>query len=292
MSDMSDPSQEINHQEAASPFGEEMGTAEAAIAPQKHPNSTDAEPWQPLREDRLWTLTDVGGFFLFALVTMVVSLGIVMGSFTLLNSGLNWGLTLSHPQVQTPIAVLVQSVWELFWILFIYQIVVVKYGLKFWESLQWKPAGVPMFRYLLAGSILSLALQLLFQFIPGRPDLPIEKLFDTPASAYLMAFFGIGVAPFVEELVFRGFFLPVFERRWGAAAAVIMTGTLFAAIHAAQLGGVGPELLALLLVGLILSFVRVQTGSLIPSFLVHLGYNSTLFLLLFVATNRFQTLKG
>ncbi|MSO19281.1 MAG: CPBP family intramembrane metalloprotease [Acidobacteria bacterium] len=289
---MSDPSQEFNHQEAASPFGKGRGTVEAAIAPQEHPNSTDAEPWPPLPEDRLWTLTDVGSFFLFALVTMVVALGIVMGSFTLLNSGLNWGLTLSHPQVQTPIAVLVQSVWELFWILFIYQIVVVKYGLKFWERLQWKQAGVPMFRYLLAGSMMSLAIQLSFQFIPGRPELPIEKLFDTPASAYLMAFFGIGVAPFVEELVFRGFFLPVFERRWGAAVAVVMTGTLFAAIHAAQLGGVGPELLALLLVGLILSFVRVHTGSLVPSFLMHLGYNSTLFLLLFVATNRFQTLKG
>ena len=47
----------------------------------------------------------------------------------------------------------------------------------------------------------------------------------------------------------------------------------------------------LLIVGLILSLVRAKTGSLKPSFLVHLGYNSTLFILLFLTTNRFQTLS-
>ena len=140
------------------------------------------------------------------------------------------------------------------------------------------------------GFMLSIGIQLLSQLLPKRENLPIERMFDTPASAYLLAFFGICVAPFMEELVFRGFIFPVLERRVGAGLAVLITGATFAAIHAPQLGGGGAELGAMMVVGIILSMIRARTGSLKPSFLVHLGYNSTLFILLFVTTNRFQTL--
>lgn len=252
---------------------------------------TDAGHWSSPVGEKHWDLADLGLFVLFALGTMVVVGLAVIGGFKLLNSGLGWHLSLDSPGVQTPVAVLVQVVWELLWLGFIYQIVVVKCGLNFWKGLKWELAPVSTGSFLLFGFALSIAIQLFSQLLPKRDNLPIEQMFDTPASAYLLAFFGIVVAPFMEELVFRGFVFPVLERRWGVGLAVLVTGSTFAAIHAPQLGGGGPELGAMLAVGLILSLVRARTGSLKPSFLVHLGYNSSLFILLFVTTNRFQTLS-
>ena len=192
---------------------------------------------------------------------------------------------------QTPVAVLVQMLWELLWLGFIYQIVVVKCRWNFWRGLKWEETPVSVGTFLLGGFALSIGVQMLSLLMPKRENLPIEQMFDTPLSAYLLAFFGVCIAPFMEELVFRGFVFPVLERRWGVGLAILLTGGVFAAIHAPQLGGGGPELGAMLIVGLILSLVRAKTGSLKPSCLVHLGYNSTLFILLFLTTNRFQTLS-
>jgi membrane protease YdiL (CAAX protease family) len=244
------------------------------------PLPTGLPPYISPSSTRLWTFGDLGLFLLFALVTMVVAGGTVVGTFSALNKILGWGMSMDQTSVQTPIAVLVQMLWEFLWVVFIYYIVVEKYRLDFWKGLKWNPTIPRAANYLFGGFVLSVVIQLLSQLFPKSSEMPIEKLFDTPSSAYLLAFFGICVAPFMEELVFRGFFYPVIERRWGALA-----------IHAQQVGGVGPELLAILVVGLTLSAVRAITGSVKPSFLMHLGYNSTLFILLFVSTNRFQTLS-
>jgi len=254
--------------------------------------AANAESLLPGTSEKLWTFADLGLFLLFALASMVVAAGTVIGGFSVLNRVLGLGMGVDDSVAQTAIAVSIQGLWEICWVVFIYQIVVEKYQLGFWKGLKWDLGNVQPSKYVLGGVALSIAIQLLSQFFPKRADMPIEKLFDTPFSAYLLAFFGICVAPFIEEMVFRGFFYPVLEKRWGTVAAVLITGTSFAALHAQQVGGFGPELLAILAVGLTLSTVRAMTGSLKPSFLIHLGYNSTLFILLFISTNRFQTLAN
>ena len=246
----------------------------------------------PEPSERLWTFADLGLFLLFALASMVLAAGTVFGGFSALNKILGLGMSIEDSVAQTAIAVSIQVLWEICWVVFIYHIVVDKYRLGFWKGLKWDHGNVQPSKFVLAGVALSIAIQLSSQFFPKRADMPIEKLFDTPSSAYLLAFFGICVAPFMEEMVFRGFFYPVLEKRWGTVAAVLITGTSFAALHAQQVGGIGPELLAILAVGMTLSTVRAMTGSLKPSFLMHLGYNSTLFILLFISTNRFQTLAN
>ena len=134
--------------------------------------------------------------------------------------------------------------------------------------------------------------QLLFYLSPSEKELPIEKLFTSPAAGYLLTAFGICVAPFVEELVFRGFFYPVFERLWGFVTAVVVTGLLFALIHASQLWGGWREIAAIFVVGLTLSYFRGKTGSLVPSFLMHLAYNTALFVSLYFSTDHFRALNG
>ena len=107
----------------------------------------------------------------------------------------------------------------------------------------------------------------------------------------MMAIFGVTVAPFVEELFFRGFLYPVLARRLGVIPGVILTALPFALLHASQLGNAWGPLVVLLVVGVVLTAVRAVTKSVAASMLVHVGYNLTLFSLLFVASGRFQHLE-
>jgi membrane protease YdiL (CAAX protease family) len=79
--------------------------------------------------------------------------------------------------------------------------------------------------------------------------------------------------------------------RWGRFLAVLLTSTGFALVHAEQLGQAWGPLLVLFLVGLVLTLTRVVTRSLAPGYLIHMGYNLTLFSLLYVGTDHFRHLE-
>ena len=175
---------------------------------------------------------------------------------------------------------------------FIYLMVTWKYRRRFWEAVRWKAVGEQTSLFLTAGVMLAFASQLIPVLFPSDRPLPIEKLFNSPTSGYLLAAFGILIAPFVEELVFRGVMYPVFERRLGLMLAVVLTAALFAAIHAPQLGRGWPQVTAIFVVGLALSYARGRTGSLVPAYLIHLSYNSTLFVLLYISTDHFRKLPS
>lgn len=239
-----------------------------------------------------WKLSDLGLFIVFAIITFLFANAVATGVFLLLRRSLGGNLRPQELLAQTPFLVVMQVIWETLWLLFIYHTVSVKYRQPFWQGIRWlrTPRG-PKF-YLLGGIVLAVVAQAVFSLFPSENNLPIEKLFSSPGSAYLLALFGICIAPFMEEMVFRGFFYPVFERLWGFVAAVLFTALLFALIHAPQLGGGLSEMVAIFCVGVVLSYARGKTGSLLPSYLLHLGYNATLFVSLYLTTNHFRTLQG
>jgi len=84
-----------------------------------------------------------------------------------------------------------------------------------------------------------------------------------------------GVAPFFEELLFRGFLLPVLARKQRLAAALVLSALLFAAIH---LQPAGLPVLATL--GLVMGLAMRHTGSLRTPILVHACWNGSLFVLM------------
>jgi membrane protease YdiL (CAAX protease family) len=69
-----------------------------------------------------------------------------------------------------------------------------------------------------------------------------------------------------------------------ASGAVVFSAALFAILHAGQLAGNWGGVLLIFLVGCVLSVVRHRTNSIIPSFVVHTTYNSTLFLLFAISS--------
>ncbi|MFB3815626.1 MAG: lysostaphin resistance A-like protein [Terriglobales bacterium] len=184
----------------------------------------------------------------------------------------------------------VQTAAYLFVVGFMYLLVRRGYGRPFWRTVGWKWPG-SRWIYAVGGVLLAVAIELLSLVVPIPKSLPIEHLFNTPADAYVMAVFGITVAPLVEELFFRGFLYPALARRLGIVAGILITAFAFALIHASQLGHAWGPVLLLFIVGAALTVTRAKTASVAASFLVHVGYNLALFAMLYVYTDQFQHLE-
>ena len=169
-----------------------------------------------------------------------------------------------------------------------------KYRTRFLEAVRWNmPPAALAWGAFAAGAGLGLATQLLSgllqRWIPK--SLPIEQFFRTPASAYALAAFGILVAPVVEELFFRGFLYPALARPLGTGLAIVLTAGGFALIHSDQLAHAWAPLLVLFAVGMVLTLVRARLKSVAVCVLMHMGYNSTLFTLLYIATQGFRHME-
>jgi membrane protease YdiL (CAAX protease family) len=197
--------------------------------------------------------------------------------------------------------------------------------------------------YLLAGMMLSFALQGIAHFLPIPKELPMDRFFRTPGEAWALSLFGVTLAPLLEELFFRGFLYPVLVRRFGAAIlvlaaatglsliytgklgwtrgllpallmvglalairgsldqvtarrfgvaiAVLATAVGFSLIHAAQLGRAWGPVLVIFIVGMTLTLTRALTKSVAASLIMHMAYNGTLSILLFVGTDGFRHLE-
>ncbi len=160
----------------------------------------------------------------------------------------------------------------------------------FWQAVGW--TWPPNWRaYLGAGVALSLGLQAFAHFLPMPKELPIDRFFTTPAQAWVLTIFGMTLAPLMEELFFRGFLYPVLARRWGVGASVLITAVCFGMIHAPQLGRAWGPVLIIFMVGIALTVARAVTKSVAPGFLMHLAYNGTISIALFVATGGFRHLE-
>ncbi len=68
--------------------------------------------------------------------------------------------------------------------------------------------------FLGVGVLLSVAVQLLSNFLPIPKTLPIDDFFRTPSDIWLVALFGTFIAPPFEELAFRGFLFPSLASAW------------------------------------------------------------------------------
>jgi uncharacterized protein len=161
----------------------------------------------------------------------------------------------------------------------------------FLSAIRWNwPARTVLWFYL-CGIVLAFTVEGLAHFLPIPKSLPMDKFFNDATSAYLMAFFGILVAPVLEELFFRGMLYPTLRRGLGLAVAVLLTAAAFAAIHGAQLGYAWAPILSIFIVGLVLTLIRERTGSVAASVLTHSGYNFTLFALLWIGSDHFHHLE-
>ncbi len=160
----------------------------------------------------------------------------------------------------------------------------------FLRAIHWNwPSNVAV--YVLAGFVLSIALQVLAHFLPIPKELPIDTFFRTPAEAWALGILSVAMAPLMEELFFRGFLYPVLARDIGVPIAVIVTAFCFAALHGAQLMFSWGPVLVIFIVGLVLTLVRAKTNSVAAGVVIHMAYNGTITVAMFAATDGFRHLE-
>jgi membrane protease YdiL (CAAX protease family) len=93
------------------------------------------------------------------------------------------------------------------------------------------------------------------------------------------AVLAIGLAPPIEELVFRGVLYAGFAQRWSPRVAGTISVAMFVSLHVAEIGAYVPAWLAIAAVGGLALRARVVTGSLVPALALHASYNLGLVLL-------------
>ncbi len=109
---------------------------------------------------------------------------------------------------------------------------------------------------------------------PGGSNPLLEMVLTTPdpTALLLLASTALLLAPLFEETLFRGVLLPVLARRWGSAWGVVLSALCFALAHL-SLG----ELLPLFVLGLGLGWLRLRSGRLGASVVMHGLWNGLTF---------------
>jgi hypothetical protein len=234
----------------------------------------------------VWTGWDVVKITIIAIVSLVFFSLLVL----MVATGLPMFKAMSLKDLSTDARLAVISQFlayaATFW--FVYRLIARHYAVSFADGLHWRWPRTKWFAFLLGGVVVALAFQALSRLLPIPKQLPIDQFFKTPAAAWSLAIFGTFVAPLAEELYFRGLLFPVLKRSVGMNGALVITAFGFALLHGAQLGMAWAPILVLFLVGLVLTMVRAATHSLAASTLLHIGYNATLFSLLYVSTGGFR----
>ncbi len=174
----------------------------------------------------------------------------------------------------------------------IYGLVALRGRLPFWQALRLRRLSLAKAAGCLGGGfILAIAVELAPAIFPDKTKFPLQDLFSSPGVAYALSAFAVLLAPFMEELVFRGILFAIFEDQVGLRFSIVVTAVLFTAMHIPEYQGAWNHIFLLLLVGLVFSLARGLTGSLAPSIFLHTAYNLCQVVILFFATDHFRHLQ-
>lgn len=260
-----------------------------------------------------WSWPHLLVFLVFWFVSQV-AIGIVALAYYSTNRHLSQSQLRKFLETDPKFLVGTTILWSALMLLFLYVTLSVLRGSPFWSSLGWKKLdansgtgkGRP-WMYFLSGCGLSLFVAIASSRVKDADHTPIQELFKNRNGAMLLMVMAVFVAPLVEETLFRGYLYPVLARiissvaqffgmesptalRIGVASSILVTGLLFGLLHAPQLGWTLGLVGLLTLVGVIFTFVRAWTGTVLASFLLHLGYNSFIAVTSIVVTKGFTQL--
>jgi hypothetical protein len=204
-----------------------------------------------------WTPRDVAWALMMAI--MWVMLFVVIGG---VGQRLGWTIDPGLVVVLGTLVLLIPA-----WYFSIY-----KYGLS-WADLGlrgFKPATVGLGCGLM---LVSLLFNLIYATLLGffglqiQPD--IDAMFNSTKFPLTLLIGGAVVAPFVEEIFFRGFVFPGLRNRWNWQVAAVVSAGLFAMAHI-----IPTAILPIFILGLIFAFLYQISGSIWPSIFMHMLTNS------------------
>jgi membrane protease YdiL (CAAX protease family) len=218
-----------------------------------------------------WSLRDVGltvGWIIAVVIATTIVLGILLvagnfGDDAELAGAL--GVTLA-----VEAAMLLATAW----------FTVRRYGCG-WQALGFRPTrsggwgvALAVAGAVLAASYFSLAIYFLILELAGvgalEPQSTIpDESFDSVLILPLVIVLAMVAAPLAEETFFRGFLFQALRGRWGTLWAALASAVLFAALHFDP-GSMVP----FTVIGLLLAWAYVVSGSLWAAIFAHFAFNT------------------
>jgi len=271
-----------------------MDETEQQISPQDGPPPLEGTPTEA-RESlpAPWALRDLLRFLAFVPIGFFAADILVSIGYVLLDLAQHGHLT-KLKTANDPFFVLVmQTVFYGLVLAYTHHLVTVRHAQAFWPMLRWRRMTVGKTLACLAGgALLTITIALLPPVLPDANQFPLENLFNSRAAIFAIGAFAVLVAPFMEEIIFRGVLFGIFESQIGLRAAILITAILFGGLHVPEYWGAWNHVFMIFLVGLVFSLARGMSGSLAPSVFLHAGYNATMMLGLFLSTEHFRNLHA
>ncbi len=117
--------------------------------------------------------------------------------------------------------------------------------------------------------------------VPPEPQDLVQRVIrpERAHEPWLIAIFGVLLAPLTEEYVFRGLLYPAIRDRTSRFVGALLSSALFGLVHGSW--SAGPALFCL---AMLLCYLYERTGSIWPGILVHVLNNATSLLPLFLLT--------
>ncbi len=293
-----DPSGYVNSTPSSSPA--DPSTADmshpfaASVAPEDSP-PTNTSVTADIRVP--WGWTDLVLFVVlavagFILISLFVGLALAV-------SGANFHRIQNNPHDINLLSICIQVLLDLGLLAYLAAQMRLRFHSPFWHTIGWRrpdSGRIPPLAFysglILSGFFLSIIVSLGSSLFPPQKNLPIETLFQDRYATVLFMSVAVLLAPLVEETIFRGYIYPVVARSFGKVWGILATGALFGLLHASQLWGGWSQIALLVFVGVVLTFARAVSRTVVTSFVIHTSYNSVQVIGLLVATHGLRHLPG
>lgn len=159
-------------------------------------------------------------------------------------------------------------------------------SLPTWMDILWAPAGAVV--YIILTTIVTTLAMAFLPFIDytQAQETGFSELANQ--SEYILAFLSLVIiAPIAEEVLFRGYLFGKLRKYAPIWLSILVTSALFALVHFQW--NVALDVFAL---SIVLCLLRVISGSLWPSILLHMLKNGIAFYFLFINPTLLSTLGG
>jgi len=117
--------------------------------------------------------------------------------------------------------------------------------------------------------------------LPGADANPLSLFPGGGISTVILVLVVVVIAPFAEEVVFRGVLLRAFGARWGTVVGVVASSALFAGLHFSTY-----VFVPIAAAALVFAWLVVRYRSLWPAYVAHATFNGIAVILLLVLEAR------
>jgi len=129
---------------------------------------------------------------------------------------------------------------------------------------------------LLTGALIACVSAVFLVSRPDQPVTPFSEMMDWSGMSWAVGLFfcaAVIAAPFLEEIIFRGFFFKMIQEWKGARPAFWTVGAAFGFLHMEQYWGDWAGIAVVFFLGFVLTAFRLISGSARPGIVMHYTFN-------------------